>query len=117
MLDYHISNIDVVEPELFLLFPDIFILCNNVTILIALPILNFVFLPRISSSNSANMRERIGFGVALIILSSVLSTYLEWCVLPGVSPQHRLLCLLLPTVCVSLGELLLFVTGEYAAST
>ena len=106
MLEYHI---DVVEPEL----PDVFILCNIVTILIALPIFNFVFLPCIPSSN---MRERVGFGVSLIILSSVLSAYLEWCVLPGVSPQHKLLCLLLPTVCVSLGELLLFVTGECAYS-
>ena len=105
MLEYQISNVYRVKHDL----PNVFILWNILTIIIALPILNFVVLPCVPSST---MRERIGFGVSLITLSAVISVYLEWCVLPTVSHEHQFLWLLLPTVCVSLGEVLLFVTGE-----
>ena len=105
MLRYQISNVYQVKPH----FPDIFTLWNILTIIIALPILNFIILPCIPSST---MRERIGFGVSFIALSAMISVYLEWCVLPNASHQHQFLWLLLPTVCVSLGEMMLFVTGD-----
>lgn len=113
MLEFRITNIYKVEPDVYLLLSDVFSLWNIVTIMIALPVLNFIILPCIPSSI---MRERIGFGVSLIALSAVLLAYLEWCVLPDISPQHKFLWLLLPSVCVSLGEALLFVTGGPCSS-
>ena len=109
MLEYKVATIYKVNLDFFLLFPDLFVLWNIVTIMVALPILNFIVLPCIPSST---MRERIGFGVALVALSAVLSAYLEWCVLSDVSSLHKFLWLILPSVCVSLGEVLLFVTSE-----
>lgn len=110
MLEYQLSHIYETKPDLFYLFPDVVSLWNAVTIMLALPIMNFVILPCIPTST---MRERIGFGVALIILSAVLATYIDWCVLPDVSRENnKFLWLALPTVCVSLGEVMLFVNGK-----
>ena len=109
MLEYQLSNVYKVKPDFFYLPPNVFSLWNAVTLMMALPIMNFVVLP---CTPSSTMRERIGFGVSLIILSAVLSTYVEWCVLPDVSRENKFLWLVLPTVCVSLGEVMLFVTGE-----
>lgn len=105
MLAYQVGTVYKVQLSLL---PNVFTLWNVTTILLVLPILNFVIIP---CTPSSTMRERIGFGVAFITLSSVVAAYLEWCVLPNVSSQHQFLWLLLPTVCVSVGEVLLFVPG------
>ena len=111
MLEFQISNVYQMKLDLGLsfLFPNIFSLWNTVTIMLALPVVNFVVLP---CTPLSNMRERIGFGMTFILLSAVLMAYLEWGMLPLVPPGHQYLCLVLPAVCLSLGEIMLFVTGE-----
>ena len=109
MLEYQISNVYQDKQDLLLLFPDVFTLWNSLALLIALPIVNFLVLPCVPSWT---MRERMGFGVALIGLSAVITAYLEWCVFPLVSPHRQFLWLVLPIATISLGEMMLFVTGE-----
>ena len=110
MLQYQVSNIYKVEFDLFLFFPYMFVLWNGVIIMLILPVLNFIIVPCLPSST---IRERMGFGCALIALSAGISAYLEWLVFPDVSPQHKFLWLILPTVFVSVGEALLFVAGLF----
>ena len=109
LLEYKLSNVYQVKLDHLAHFPNISSLWNALVILIALPVVNFVVLPFIPSWT---MRERMGIGVALIALSAILAAYLEWCVFPLVSQHHQFMWLLLPIVTVSLGEMLLFVTGK-----
>ena len=108
MLGYRARN--VYKHGYPLISRNIFILWNLISILVALPLLNFLVVPCIPSST---MRERIGFGVAFITLSSVIAAFLEWCVVHDMSQGLQLLWLLIPSVCLSFGEVLLFVTGKF----
>lgn len=109
LLEYQISSVYQVKLGYLEHIPDAFSLWNALIIMMALPIVNFVILPCFPSWT---MRERIGVGVVLIALSAVLTAYLEWCIFPLVSQHHQLLWLVLPVFTVSIGEMLLFVTGE-----
>ena len=109
LLEYEISDVYQVQLDYLENFPNLFSLWNSLVILVTLPFVNFVVLP---CTQSWTMRERIGFGVALLSLSAVVTAYLEWCIFPLVSQHHQFLWLVLPIITVSLGEMLLFVTGE-----
>ena len=104
LLEYQVTNIYHLEN-----FPDLFTVWNSLTIIIAAPIVNFFIVPCLPSWT---MRERVGLGVALIALSALLAAYLEWCVFPLVGTHRQFLWLILPIVTVSLGEMMLFITGE-----
>lgn len=109
MLEYQMGNIYRIRSDLLLLFPDVFSLWNIVTVMILLPIFNYLILP---CAPLSSMRVRIGFGVTFIFFSAVIAAYLEWCVLPLISPDRHYIWQLLPTLSLSLGEMMVFVTGK-----
>lgn len=82
-------------------------ICNIVTILICLPIMNHLIVPCLQSI--INMKHYIGFGIVLNLGAAIASIWLEW-----FPRTNRLLWLLLPAVLLSMGEMFVFVTGMYA---
>lgn len=84
--------------------PNLMRICNIVTILICLPIMNHLIVPCLQSA--INMKHYIGFGIVLNLGAVIASIWLEWFPQP-----NRLLLLLLPAVLLSMGEMFVAVTG------
>ena len=79
-------------------------ICNIVTILICLPIMNHLIVPCLQSI--INMKHYIGFGIVLNLGAVIASIWLEW-----FPRTNHLLWLLLPAVLLSVGEMFVAVTG------
>ena len=87
------------------LAPNLLRLCNIVTILICLPILNHLVVPCLQ--NAVSMKHHIGLGVFLNLCALIASIFLEQFV-----KTDRLPWLLLPAVLLSIGEVLVVATGK-----
>lgn len=109
MLQYQLkslaSNITKISHHAFF-DANLFELINSVSILIALPILNHVILVCLPNTN---IRIRLGLGVLFVFLSAAIAGFLEWSF--SVDDLQRLLWLVLPTIVLSVGEMLVFATG------
>ena len=106
MISYQMSNFSngsvvPVIPAYIYVAPTI---CNIVTILICLPIMNHLIVPYLQST--INMKHYIGFGVFLNLGAVIASIWLEW-----FPRTNRLLWLLLPAVLLAMGEMFVTVTG------
>ena len=111
-LNYLASNITDLSYQGFL-DSNLFQLINISSILIALPILNHVILVCFPNTN---IRVRLGLGVLLVCLSAVLAGFLQWSFnfrhKENIDYVQQLLWLVLPSIVDSIGEMLVFVTGE-----
>ena len=102
-MNYYSSNSKV--AVIHDLAPNFLRLCNIVTILICLPILNHLVVPCLQ--NAVSMKHHIGLGVFLNLGAVIASICLELFL-----PPNRLPWLLLPAVLISIGEVLVFATGK-----
>jgi len=87
------------------LAPNLLRLCNIVTILICLPILNHLVVPCLQ--NAVSMKHHIGLGVFLNLCALIASICLEQSQLTKQLPW-----LILPAVLLSIGEMLVVATGK-----
>ena len=89
------------------LFPNIVNVFNVSTILLSVLIINYLIIPYLPPSVS--MKKRIGFGILLNIAALIAAAAVE-----GGTHSHgrQLLCLLLPSILLALGEVVIFVTGK-----
>lgn len=107
MISYQMSNFSnslTMPVILAYVAPNLMRICNIVTILICLPIMNHLIVPCLQST--INMKHYIGFGIVLNLGAVIVSIWLEW-----FPRTNRLLWLLLPAVLLSMGEMFVAVTG------
>lgn len=89
-------------------FPTLYPTFDAVMVLIYLPLLNHLILPRFPYTT---MKGRLGIGVGVNIVASAAAALLEL-LTRKVSSEHKLLLLMIPVALLALTELLIFVTGE-----
>ena len=89
------------------LAPNLLRLCNIVTILICLPVMNHLVVPYLQ--NVVSMKHHIGLGVILNLGALITSICLERFQSAIANP---LPWLLIPAVILSIGEMLVVTTGE-----
>ena len=90
------------------IFPNVYILLNTLSLFIFLPIINHFFIPCMPS---VTIRQRIGIGMVIAILSLGLGAFLEW-IVSDLSPLHKALWFTIPTVLLTLPEVFVFVSGK-----
>ena len=107
MLSYEIGNlfkhVTQINTELFF---NVFTLCNILTIMLFLPILNHLIIPCFPT---LSMKARVGFGVALNTFAVVVAAIVEGCVHKE-SFERQLLWLLLPSTLLAIAEVLVSLT-------
>ena len=81
---------------------------NAGTIILALPIINHILIPLWPT---VNMKLKLGVGFFVHVLSFVFAGFIQWRA-ATLTQQQFFYWMILPTILLSLGENVVFVTGE-----
>ena len=84
---------------------------NTGIISAALPIINHLLIP---IRPTVNIRLKIGIGFLLHVLAFAIAVFIQW-KQDHVSPQHFFYLMVLPTVLLSIGETIVFVSSKYCS--
>ena len=94
-----------------MVFPNVYLFLNTMTIILALPLVNHILVPCVPSMT---IRERIGIGMTIHFVALGCAAYLEWAVADA-TPLHQALWFILPAVLLSVQETFTDVSSKTAA--
>ena len=96
------------------IYPNIYFAVNNITIILTIPLVNFLFIPCFPK---LTIRARIGIGLVIYCIGSVVLVIIHAVPLAS-EGQHsivsraQLACLLIPTSIIALAEVFTVISGK-----
>ena len=93
-----------------MVFPNVYLFLNTVTIILTLPLVNHLLVPCVTSMT---IRERMGIGMAINFVALGCAAYLEW-VVADATQLHQALWFILPSVLLSVQEVFTDISSKTA---
>ena len=113
MLSYRLNktlSVSIAHPTVAKAIPvNIFLFINTISVALSIPLVNHILVPCVPS---IRIKEKIGIGMAMLIVAVSSAAYLEWAVADEKS-LNKALYFIIPAVLLSIQETFTFVSGMY----